>query len=162
MRSEQEMLSTSAIAAFRLNGQMLEVAEGLARPVGLTAAWWQVLGAVLAAPLSVAGVARQMGITRQSVQRIADLLVERGLAEYLVNPAHRTAKLLGPTARGREAVQRINPAHAEFAKRLSDHLGHRELDRICDALLALSDALDALESATALEAPRGVGTTTRD
>ncbi|CAM5668213.1 winged helix-turn-helix transcriptional regulator [Streptomyces californicus] len=45
-----------------------------------------------------------MGITRQSVQRIADLLVERGLAEYTENPAHRRAKLLQVTDAGRRAV----------------------------------------------------------
>jgi len=148
-RPEQDLLSASALAVFRLNGQMLEVAEGLARPVGLTAAWWQVLGAVLGEPLSVAGVARQMGITRQSVQRIADLLVERGLAEYLANPAHRTAKLLGPTTAGREAVQQINPAHAAFAKRLADELGHAEFEAVCSALATLSLALDALEDGSA-------------
>ena len=47
-RPEQELLSDLALASFRLNGQFLEVAETLARPAGLTAAWWQVLGAVLA------------------------------------------------------------------------------------------------------------------
>src|SRR5699024_5955756 len=77
--SEQDLLSGVALTSFRLNGQFLEVAESLARPVGLTAAWWQVLGATLTEPLSVAGIARVMGITRQSVQRIADLLVEREL-----------------------------------------------------------------------------------
>jgi len=144
-RSEQELLSTSALVVFRLNGQMLDLAEHLARPVGLTAAWWQVLGAVLGEPLSVAGIARQMGITRQSVQRIADLLVERGLAEYLPNPAHRTAKLLGPTTAGRDAVHRINPAHAAFAKQLTAALGQGEFESICDALATLSAALDTLE-----------------
>lgn len=145
-RSDQELLSTAALAVFRLNGQMLELAEHLARPVGLTAAWWQVLGAVLGEPLSVAGVARRMGITRQSVQRIADLLVDRGLAAYLDNPAHRTAKLLAPTSAGRSAVQRIAPSHAAFAERLSTHVGHDELVRICDSLTELSDALDVLRA----------------
>ncbi len=42
-----------------------------------------------------------MGLTRQSVQRIADLLVERGLAAYADNPAHRRAKLVTPTSAGR-------------------------------------------------------------
>src|SRR5690606_23251823 len=79
----------------------LAVAEELARPAGLTAARWQVLGAVLTEPLTVSGIARAMGITRQSVQRIADLLVDQGLAEYRTNPAHRRAKLLAPTAAGR-------------------------------------------------------------
>jgi len=143
--SEQQLLSASALAVFRLNGQMLEVAEALARPVGLTAAWWQVLGAVLDEALSVAGIARRMGITRQSVQRIADLLVERGLAEYVANPAHRTAKLLRPTDAGREAVRRIGPAHAAFAARLAAELGRGELQTICAGLDALSTALDALD-----------------
>jgi len=144
-RPEQDLLSAAALAVFRVNGQMLDVAERLAGPVGLTAAWWQVLGAVLDESLSVAGIARQMGITRQSVQRIADLLVERGLAEYRVNPAHRTAKLLAPTAAGRDAVQRINPGHAAFASRLQAELGQDELIRICDALHELSAALDVLQ-----------------
>ncbi len=98
--SEQEFLSRAALTAFRLNGQFLSVADELARPGGLTAARWQVLGAVLVEPLPVAGIARTMGITRQSVQRIADLLVERGLAEYTENPAHRRAKLLRATEAG--------------------------------------------------------------
>jgi DNA-binding MarR family transcriptional regulator len=35
-----------------------------------------------------------MGLARQSVQRIADLLVDKSLAEYLPNPAHARAKLV--------------------------------------------------------------------
>jgi MarR family len=91
-RREQDLLSAASITTFRLNGQFLALAEELARPAGLTAAWWQVLGAVLGPPLPVAGIAREMGLTRQSVQRIADILVERGVAEYRDNPAHRRAK----------------------------------------------------------------------
>jgi DNA-binding MarR family transcriptional regulator len=141
---EQELLSGAALTTFRLNGQFLGVAEELARPVGLTAAGWQVLGAVLESPLSVAGIARAMGITRQSVQRTADLLVEQGLAEYLPNPSHRRAKLLRPTADGYAAVRRINPAHAVLAQRLADELGMDGLSRALDALSELSAALDTI------------------
>jgi DNA-binding MarR family transcriptional regulator len=140
----QELLSGAALATFRLNGQFLAVAEDLARPAGLTAAWWQVLGAVLREPLPVAGIARVMGITRQSVQRIADLLVDKGLAEYRPNPAHRRAKLLQPTAAGYAAVERIGPGHAAFARRLVDEMGADQLERALEALRALSRALDAL------------------
>lgn len=142
--SPQELLSGAALVTFKLNGQFLGVAEELARPAGLTAAWWQVLGAVLHEPLPVAGIAREMGITRQSVQRIADLLVERGLAEYRPNPAHRRAKLLQPTAEGYQAVERIGPDHAAFAKRLVDEVGADELERAVDVLRRLSRALEAL------------------
>jgi DNA-binding MarR family transcriptional regulator len=148
---EQELLSGAALTTFRLNGQFLGVAEELARPAGLTAARWQVLGAVLETPLPVAGIARAMGITRQSVQRIADLLVDQGLAEYLPNPSHRRAKLLRPTADGLAAVRRIDPAHAVLARRLADELGMEGFSRALDALRRLSSALDAI--APTAEAP---------
>jgi DNA-binding MarR family transcriptional regulator len=114
------------------------------RREGRTAAWWQVLGAVLTEPLPVAGIARAMGITRQSVQRIADLLVERGLAEYRPNPAHRRAKLLAPTEEGHSAIKRINPGHEAFADRLAEAFGEAELAEAVRALERLSAVLDEL------------------
>ncbi|MER5938376.1 MarR family transcriptional regulator [Streptomyces sp. NPDC001928] len=143
-RERQDLLSRSALGVFRLNGQFLGVAEELARPSGLTAAWWQVLGAVLGEPLPVAGVARAMGITRQSVQRIADLLVDKGLAEYRPNPAHRRAKLLAPTEEGRAAISRIDPGHAEFADRLAEAFGEAELADAVRVLERLSKVLDQI------------------
>ena len=148
-RERQELLSRSALGVFKLNGQFLAVAEELAKPAGLTAAWWQVLGAVLGEPLPVSGIARAMGITRQSVQRIADLLVERGLAEYRPNPAHRRAKLLTPTEEGRAAVSRISPGHAAFAARLAEAFGDTALDEAVAVLERLSKVLDQLESPAA-------------
>ena len=141
-RERQDLLSGSALGVFRLTGQYLGVAEELARPSGLTAAWWQVLGAVLSEPLPVSGIARAMGITRQSVQRIADLLVERGLAEYRPNPAHRRAKLLAPSDEGRAAIARIDPGHAAFADRLAEAFGEAELAEAVRMLERLSKVLD--------------------
>ncbi len=141
---EQALFSTAAITSFRLNGQFLSIAEELAAPAGLTAARWQVLGAVLTEPLSVAGIARAMGITRQSVQRIADLLVADGLCEYRPNPAHRRAKLVAATESGRAAVHRINPQHAEIAHRLAEELGPTEFAATVATLTRLAAALDAI------------------
>ena len=141
-RERQDLLSGSALGVFRLNGQFLAVADELARPAGLTAAWWQVLGALLGEPLPVSGIARAMGITRQSVQRIADLLVERGLAEYRPNPAHRRAKLLAPSDEGRAAIARIDPGHAAFADRLAEAFGEAELAEAVRMLERLSKVLD--------------------
>ncbi|MGW8789304.1 MarR family winged helix-turn-helix transcriptional regulator [Streptomyces althioticus] len=147
-REEQDLLGRAALGAFRLNGQFLAVAEELARPAGTTAARWQVLGAVLGEPLPVSGIARVMGITRQSVQRVADLLVEQGLAEYRTNPAHRRAKLLAPTEEGYAAVRRIDPGHAAFAARLAtayrEAYGGEGLAEAVRALERLSTVLDGL------------------
>ncbi|MFL1902084.1 MarR family winged helix-turn-helix transcriptional regulator [Streptomyces tauricus] len=150
----QDLFSRSALAVFRLNGQYLGVAEELAGPAGLTAARWQVLGAVLREPLPVSGIARVMGITRQSVQRIADLLVERGLAEYVPNPAHRRAKLLRPTDEGFAAVRKIGPGHAAFADRLAETLGEEglaETVRVLEGLIAAMETVTGMPAEPATE-----------
>jgi DNA-binding MarR family transcriptional regulator len=144
-KRDQELLSAAALTAFKLNGQFLELAEHLARPSGLTVAWWQVLGAVIGQPLSVSGIAREMGITRQAVQRTADVLVDRGLAEYHDNPAHRRAKLVALTPEGRASMSAIGPDHARHATELSAVLGADQLADAVAALAKLSEALDALD-----------------
>jgi DNA-binding MarR family transcriptional regulator len=143
MTREQELLSAAALTAFRLNGRFLDLAENLARPAGLTAAWWQVLGAVLAEPLPVSAIARDMGITRQAVQRTADLLVDRGLLTSRENPAHRRAKLVVPTAEGRAAVAAIAPQHSRAARRLVEDMGE---DRLADAVAAMQTLAKALDT----------------
>jgi len=142
----QAILSELALTTFRLNGQVLALAEELARPVGLTAARWQVLGAVLSEPLPVAAIAREMGMARQSVQRIADILVDSGLAEYSENPSHRRAKLLAPTNDGLAAVRRIDPAHARAASALVATLGADRATEVVQALHELSAALTQTEA----------------
>ncbi|NKY46732.1 MarR family winged helix-turn-helix transcriptional regulator [Nocardia cerradoensis] len=145
-RGDAELFSAAAITTFKLNGQFLTIAEELAKPAEITAAWWQVLGAVLHEPLPVSGIAREMGITRQSVQRIADLLVGKGLAEYRPNPSHRRAKLVAITDAGSAAIRRITPKHAVMAKQLARQLGPQRFAEVVDALGDLSAALEALES----------------
>ena len=144
MTAEQDLLSSAALTVFRLNGQFLAMAEELARPAGCTAARWQVLGAVLTEPLTVSGIARAMGVTRQGVQRLADVLVDEGLAEYLDNPAHSRAKLVRPTEAGYAVIDRIGPAHAAAANRLTAELGRAALHDTIDAMSELSAALDAI------------------
>ncbi|WP_309144574.1 MarR family transcriptional regulator [Streptomyces sp. BR123] len=152
LRARQDLLSRTALGVFGLNGRFLALSEELARPAGLTAARWQVLGAVLKEPLPVAGIARAMGITRQSVQRVADLLAAQGLAEYLPNPAHRRAKLLRPTEAGRAAVARIDPGHAALATALADRLGDAAFRETVAVLDRLTAALDTLPLPAATDA----------
>lgn len=139
-----DLLSGTALTVFRLNGQFLAVAEELARPVGLTAARWQVLGSVTDTPKPVSGIARELGSARQSVQRIADVLVEQGLAEYLPNPAHSRAKLLAPTEQGVAALRRIDPAHGRLADALVAELGEEGAASTLAALRLLSEAMERI------------------
>ena len=68
------------LETFRLNGRLLAAGDALVRDLGLTSARWQVLGAAAMSPvpLPVAHLARNMGLSRQAVQRVADELRRGG------------------------------------------------------------------------------------
>ena len=131
-----DALTELVLPAFELNGEFLAAAEEMTRPVGLTPAWWQVLGATLDEPLRVAEVARRvgLGLARQSVQRVADLLVERGWARFRENPSHRRAKLLEPTDEGRAAVNRLTDAQHAWADAVGAEIGEDELRRTLESV----------------------------
>ncbi len=133
-------LTDVVLETFRLNARLLEVAQTFAAQGGMTAAWWQVLGGVIDEPRSVADVGRRMGVTRQSVQRIADVLVERGLAEYRPNPAHRRAKLLACTEAGYWSIRRISIATHPWADELGAKIGADALRQTLATMRALNES----------------------
>jgi DNA-binding MarR family transcriptional regulator len=135
---EGEALTELVLLVFRLNGRFLEAAERIAAPAGLTAARWQVLGAILSEPKSVAGIARDMGLARQSVQRLADILAVEGLAEYRANPAHKRAKLLTMTDAGSDAVARLGEDQHRWANATAAALSSDELRACLDGARRLA------------------------
>src|SRR3546814_3724437 len=83
------------VEVFRLNGSLRATADRLVSKFGITAARWQVLGAIgmPAVPETVARLARNMGLTRQSVQRVVNEMVDDGMLCLLDNPHHVRARL---------------------------------------------------------------------
>jgi DNA-binding MarR family transcriptional regulator len=124
-----EALTEAIIATFRLNGRLMDIAQRLAHAGDLTATEWRVLGGVLDEPHSVAEIGRLMGMTRQGVQRVADQLVDRGLAEYRPNPAHRRAKLLACTQAGYWAIRQIALVQRPWADEIAANIGATELQQ---------------------------------
>src|SRR6202167_4645258 len=113
---------------YELAGRLREHGEAIAATVGQTQARWQVLSAATGRPQTVPQIARVLGVTRQNVQRIADLLVAEGAAEYRDNPDHRASPHLILIKSGRTALERITQAaggyHARLARKLSSsHVG---------------------------------------
>lgn len=107
----------------------------MAKPAGQTSARWRVLAAIEDAPLTVPQVARAWWLSRQSVQRVADVLVEDGLVTYEDNPGHRRSKLLWITRRGLTALQTIRSAQRAWADELGAEIGKTDL-RTANAILA--------------------------
>jgi len=127
-------LTELILLVFRLNGRLLEAAERMAAAGGLTAARWQVLGGVLDEPRTVADIGRRMGLTRQSVQRLADVLVDEGFAGWEPNPRHRRAKLLKPTPAAFAAIRQITMVQHPWSSAVGDAVGETQIRRTARTL----------------------------
>jgi DNA-binding MarR family transcriptional regulator len=138
-----DALSGLAIRVLRLGGLLTAAGDELARPAGQSSARWQVLAAVEDGASTVAQIARALGLARQSVQRVADVLAEEGLCAYADNPEHLRAKLLRLAPRGRAALTTIQDAQRAWADALGAEVGETELRRGSAALDRLLAALEA-------------------
>jgi DNA-binding MarR family transcriptional regulator len=113
---------------FRLNGRLLAAGDRLVKPISLTSARWQVMGAVRNEKSTVADIARRMGLQRQSVQRTVDVLAKEGLVHLVDNPNHRRAKFVVLTRKGWAAVRRANTLRVSWAKKSSQGITACELE----------------------------------
>ncbi len=136
-------LTELILLVFRLNGRLQEAAEAMTAAGGLTAARWQVLGGVLDEPGTVSDVARVMGLTRQSVQRLANILVAEGFAAWEPNPRHRRAKLLAATPRAREAIRQVATVAHPWSSAVGDAVGAARVRRASRAVESVLDAMPA-------------------
>lgn len=136
-----DALSLLVVRVFQLSGLLLKSGDALAKPEGQSSARWQVLAAIENDPLSVAAIAQALSLARQSVQRVADLLVEDGLSAYEPNPAHRRSPLLRLTERGRAVLSRLQAAQGPWADALADSVGEPGLRAALPVLERLIDAL---------------------
>ena len=142
---EAKLLTEIVLLTFRLEGGFLAAADRISAPAGLTAARWKVLGAVLYEKRSVAEIGRVMGLKRQSVQRLADILVAEGIAAYEDNPAHRSAKLLVLTAEGRARIAKLSGRQTSWANRVSAGLDAKSLTAARDVLKELIARVESCE-----------------
>uniref|UniRef100_E6VEM0 Regulatory protein MarR n=1 Tax=Rhodopseudomonas palustris (strain DX-1) TaxID=652103 RepID=E6VEM0_RHOPX len=130
---------------FRLNGALIRFGDALVKPLGLTSARWQVLGSVAhgRGTFSVARLADNMGLARQSVQRIVDELADAGLVGFAPNPAHKRAKLVVLTPRGERVFRQASELWLPVADAMVAGADPRQLRKTRDALIALRDRLDS-------------------
>jgi DNA-binding MarR family transcriptional regulator len=141
----EELVTGVILEVFRLNGLLLGEGDRLVADLGLTSARWQVLGAVALAPapMPVAWIARNMGLTRQAVQRIVNELSEEGVLAFAENPHHRRAKLVVLTNRGAKLYRAVEARRAPWAKALAEGRSSRALTA---ALITLRELRQSLES----------------
>ena len=86
-----------------------------------TRARWQFMEA--ASPgRTVSQIARRLGTSRQAVQRIADVLVESGMARFAPNPDHRRSPIVRLTDGGTECLRRLRRRREQWERDLGENL----------------------------------------
>ena len=126
---------------FRVNGLLLTVGDRLTKDLGLTSARWQVMGALADGPLTVAHIARNMGLKRQSVQRLVNVLAQQGLLMLVDNPHHRRARLVQLTATGRNQYEQISQLQAHWVNNISEGLDVTNLKLAFEQLCNIEERL---------------------
>ena len=137
----ESLLPLIVADVFELAGRFRDDGEAIARRVGQTQARWQVLSAASIGQHTVPQIARRLGVTRQNVQRIADILMAERLAGFAPNPDHRGSPHLVLTSRGQAVLAQLTKAaashHRDLAHRLADidiKAVHRSLRRLVAAI----------------------------
>ena len=115
--------------------------EALAQALGQSRARWQVLATLLPGDLTVPQIGRQLRLTRQSVQRIADRLSEDALIRFVTNPDHRRSSRLTLTDHGRDLAKRLERAENDWKESIAERLEAEDLETALYTLRALRDIL---------------------
>lgn len=124
---------------YEVAGASRRTSEALAARHGQTAARWHVLSAISEEPRTVPAIARRLGLTRQSVQRVVNELAAESLVMTGANPDHARSPLVEVTAAGRRVLDRLFEDSRSTREALLARVGLE-----ADQLLAAREVLRAL------------------
>ena len=141
---KRDVITDLILETFRLNGCLLMAGDTLVADIGLTSARWQVLGAIALSPipLPVAHIARNMGLTRQAVQRLVNEMEGDGLVSFEPNPHHQRAKLVLLTPRGKAAYDAAMKRQGPWASSLSNGLSIEQVEAATETLRVIRQGVE--------------------
>jgi DNA-binding MarR family transcriptional regulator len=119
MPADDDAVTRLVDAVFAVNGAFTAQGDALVADFGLSAARWLILGALRDGPATIAAVARRRGLRRQSARESVERLERAGLVARAPNPADARAPLFALTAAGHDALTRIEPRRAAWARDLA-------------------------------------------
>jgi DNA-binding MarR family transcriptional regulator len=131
MHSPKRMLFLDfVLSVFRLNGLLIAEGDAMTEKLGLTSARWKVIGAIALSSngLTVPGIARVLGQSRQAVQRITDVMENDNLLFYQINPRHKRSVLVTLTAEGKQIYNMLRDVQDSWAIETTEDISIEELD----------------------------------
>jgi DNA-binding MarR family transcriptional regulator len=127
---------------YELAGVLRRAGDQLAGEFGQSQARWQLLSVVSEGDWTVPEAARRLGVSRQAVQRVADLLAGDGLVRYEDNPAHLRSPHVRITRDGLKTLRAITTRSDE---QNADVLAHLNTSEIAEARRVLRQVLQRLQ-----------------
>jgi DNA-binding MarR family transcriptional regulator len=133
-RSLHDPYALLVARVYQAAGEMRRSGEMIAAQVGQTQARWQLMSVLSEGQWTVPDAARELGVTRQGVQRIADELVADGLAQYVPNPRHQRSPFVQLTARGSDTLGKITAAARRTNLKMARMFTAEQLDQTRELL----------------------------
>ncbi len=140
---EGDLVDRLAAAWAQAQGVVRRMPDAAEREFGISPSRTQALHAVGAGGAQrVNDVAELLDISVSSASRTVDALVQEGLVDRRIDPAHRRAVLLTLTPDGEALLQRLLAWSSDITQALLDRLGEDLAARVADGLLAFSAELE--------------------
>jgi len=147
VRMKHKEITEIILEVFNLNGLLIDRGNTLVKDLGLTSARWQVLGAIHQSeyPPTVSDIARTMGLTRQSVQRIVNELVQEDILEFKHNAQDKRANLVTLKSTGKTIYQKAMERQKPWSEALVSDINQNDLKITLSVLKALHVKLEKEE-----------------
>ena len=125
---------------FKLSGMLSIEGDRLTKPQGISSARWKILGALAYSntAMTVSQIARQMGQSRQSVQRLVDAMYQDDLLNLEENPDHKRAKLVSMTPSGASIYENMEAIQTPWANEKAANVDAENLEITLETLKQLS------------------------
>jgi DNA-binding MarR family transcriptional regulator len=126
--SNDDALALLVADVYDAAGVFRRYGELVAGAADQTQARWQLMNVVSEDDWTVPRAADRLGTSRQAVQRIANELVDEGLAVFTENPHHQRSPFLHLTGRGSEALREITSEARRRERGMHTRLATLDLD----------------------------------
>lgn len=142
-KDRTETLALLVADVYELAGELRRSGDELAGRVRQSQARWQLLSVASEGTWTVPEIAGRLGISRQAVQRVADVLAAEGLVRFADNPAHRRSPHVELTRSGHATLEHITESSRDWRARLAAHFSGAELERTRETLRRLLEQMRA-------------------
>ena len=126
---------------FKLSGLLTLEGDKITETFGLSSARWKILGSLVRtdAPLTVPQIAREMGQTRQAVQRLVDIMSNDGLITFITNPNHKRAKLVTLSAKGKKIYSKLEEMQIPWSNLNASGINEKDLKTTLATIKTISN-----------------------